>query len=472
MADPMLDMCTLIYPVSFLRLDATKNLEKFRESKGITSDDFTVMKAFHIREQALLEELKKGNMEKQEEYKKVSDKIKSLKETWELSDGDWNIFVHNTDILSLPKRATEIKSDMVINADNIKPLLVAFGGEDYNVSAVESLVKRCGNCTLAYFDDDFAQYDLLGVKSELVYGIFVAKTTKKITVAFRGSVNGSDWIQNFQANAVDFELPETTDPDKKTYGKVHKGFYNYLFERKQEDGKVMPSKADEIMQKLHVLLKDYPGFDVYFTGHSLGGALSTMMAFRAAVDDELSQKTVYNVSFASPFFGDQGVRDEFYRLEGQKKIRHLRISNDDDVVPLIPFMTLFSPPGMAYKHVGLNVRLYPRSSLSPIFKSFRFFYPKPGDWVNSISNAIHNNLLLGITFKALPNHLCPEYRARLDDAEVGLSKKFLEVLYEDEDIVGRLPELTSPETSVPALTVGPESSVPAITDGPGDKSED
>eukprot|EP00957_Ditylum_brightwellii_P136267 10392419-Ditylum_brightwellii.AAC.1 len=66
----MLDMCTLIYPVSFLRLDATKNLEKFRESKGITSDDFTVMKAFHIREQALLEELKKGNMEKQEEYKK------------------------------------------------------------------------------------------------------------------------------------------------------------------------------------------------------------------------------------------------------------------------------------------------------------------------------------------------------------------------------------------------------------------
>eukprot|EP00957_Ditylum_brightwellii_P103665 7897512-Ditylum_brightwellii.AAC.1 len=106
----------------------------------------------------------------------------------------------------------------------------------------------------------------------------------------------------------------------------------------------MPSKADEIMQKLHVLLKDYPGFDVYFTGHSLGGALSTMMAFRAAIDDELSHKTVYNVSFASPFFGDQGVRDEFYRLEGQKKIRHLRISNDDDVVPLIPFMTLFSPP--------------------------------------------------------------------------------------------------------------------------------
>eukprot|EP00957_Ditylum_brightwellii_P135022 10294785-Ditylum_brightwellii.AAC.1 len=137
------------------------------------------------------------------------------------------------------------------------------------------------------------------------------------------------------------------------------------------------------------------------------------MAFRAATatDKYLRHKTMHNVSFASPFFGDQEVRDNFYLLERQDKIRHLRVTNDGDEVPLWPFMTFFSPPGMAYKHVGLNVRLYLRSTLSPMIPSFRFFYPKPYDWINSTSNALHSNVLLAASFKFGLYHLCPEYRA-------------------------------------------------------------
>ena len=61
------------------------------------------------------------------------------------------------------------------------------------------------------------------------------------------------------------------------------------------------------------------------------------MAFRAACDDDIKE-TVLNVSFASPFAGDQEFRDNFYELQISKKIKHLRISNEDDVVPLIPFV--------------------------------------------------------------------------------------------------------------------------------------
>lgn len=49
---------------------------------------------------------------------------------------------------------------------------------------------------------------------------------------------------------------------------------------------------------------------------------------------------VTNVSFASPYAGDQGFRDYFYELEQNNKIRHLRITNDEETVPLAPPVAL------------------------------------------------------------------------------------------------------------------------------------
>lgn len=82
-----------------------------------------------------------------------------------------------------------------------------------------------------------------------------------------------------------------------------------------------------------------------------GGSLSTLFAARAAISKQFGQVT--NVSFASPYCGDQGFRDHFYELEKKNLIRHIRISNDEDVVPLIPFVAPngFAPVEM-YKHVS------------------------------------------------------------------------------------------------------------------------
>eukprot|EP00957_Ditylum_brightwellii_P156369 11901610-Ditylum_brightwellii.AAC.1 len=234
----MLDISTLMYPISFLRNDATRRLKKFRESRDLSPEDIDDLKAKHKKEQKLLEELKKGNIEKLEDYKDISRNIDSLKEKKGLSDGDWHIFIHHIDILSLPKSADELESDLVINANNILPLLDAFGGEDFIASAVESLVERRSDYTLYYIDDNITQYDLFGFGREIVYGIFVAEKAKKIIVAFRGSVTESDCLHDFRINAVDFELPGPTHPHKTSYGKVHKGFYEYLFQpRLQDNGK-------------------------------------------------------------------------------------------------------------------------------------------------------------------------------------------------------------------------------------------
>lgn len=82
-----------------------------------------------------------------------------------------------------------------------------------------------------------------------------------------------------------------------------------------------------------------------------GGALSTLFAARAAAFGQFGKVT--NVSFASPFVGGQEFRDFFYSLEKKNLIRHIRFSNEEDIVPLIPFV---APNGIAlpemYKHVS------------------------------------------------------------------------------------------------------------------------
>jgi predicted lipase len=134
------------------------------------------------------------------------------------------------------------------------------------------------------------------------------------------------------------------------------------------------------------------GYTIVTTGHSLGAALSTLMAARAAALNNF-ETTILNVSFASPFVGDQAFRDSFYKWEKTNKVKHLRISNYEDVVPLIPFTTLPALPGkfFAYKHTGVNVKLYNKSLIHP--NQTRISYPKKDSALNEVHNALHSNIL-------------------------------------------------------------------------------
>jgi hypothetical protein len=189
------------------------------------------------------------------------------------------------------------------------------------------------------------------------------------------------------------------------------------------------------MDEVKTLMEEQEGYSLYVTGHSLGGALSTMMAFRAAALGDLTDTTVINVSFASPFVGDQEFRDEFVKLEKDNTIKHLRVSNDKDVVPLVPFITVPSPFFTTYKHVGMNLRLY-KSRFFFGQPKFRIFYPKEGSLVNEVRNALHANFLTGISISLIPNHMCPEYIARLDSNMVKLTNVKLDELYSNRKITG------------------------------------
>jgi len=382
------------------------------------------------------------------EYQNSLKQLEVIKKRYNLTTGDAEVFATYFNILKEPKSAVDIMSDLSLYNDFIDPAFrVSFGGSEWNVKNIIDMVKRDPDMYIKEIDDDFVKSSIPkfinGLDSELVYAIFVSPQNKRVTVAFRGSVNANDWITNTYGlgTMTDFKLPGYTSEetqrrgDSKSYGRVHEGFYKYLFgETEKGSNGSNKSKAEEIIGILSVLFeKECKGFSLYVTGHSLGGSMSTLFAARAATFGQFGKVT--NVSFASPYCGDQGFRDHFYQLEQKNLIRHIRISNEEDVVPLIPFV---APNGIAplemYKHTGMNIRMYNADQL--FFPKCRLFYPKMGSLTNEVRNAVLNNFPMGLSVGVISKHLCPEYSSRLERASEELKKISVEGLYESTHITG------------------------------------
>ena len=422
---------------------------------------------------------------------------------------------------------TSIKADINLHDRYIDPQFrFFFGSSKWNRENFDDIIKLGKDTYIHHIDDDFttSSFDSQGflpssgLKNEAVWAIVVNGSKKKITVVFRGSVNIKDWMSNIKVNMTDLKLPGYTKKDSekdstvhtsdtgdlkspgnipdiddskrdskkdstgltadiddskkdsqkdstnKLYGRVHCGFYHYLFDGTNKmNGSSMSkgvSKGEEIIDMLKEQFFSQPNYKDYkleVTGHSLGGALSTMFAFRAATEEDLPKVT--NVSFASPFVGDSVFREEFMKLEKEGKIRHLRISNYQDVVTLIPSTSLpgFPIPTIeSYKHVGINIRLYEGGSL--LTPSYRRFYPKEGSKADGIRNTLHSSVVVGIAANSIGNHLCPEYDDRLSNekTKADLSNITLEGLYTNTNITGWIPdEKKEPEkTNIPTPSNG------------------
>jgi hypothetical protein len=191
---------------------------------------------------------------------------------------------------------------------------------------------------LAYGDEAFIKdkFDRFGLTaagfilkffSEQTTQCFVAHNDKFVVVSLRGTeidnFRGAlaDWIRNFEL------IPE---PDESG-GSVHEGF--------RKDLKAVWQKVRDYLQPL---LGTGTGRTLWITGHSLGAALATLAAERAARDD--AHFTVQGVyTYGSPRVGDERFK-QAYVARGLDGI-HYRFVYNVDVVPKIP-------PGEAYRHVG------------------------------------------------------------------------------------------------------------------------
>jgi len=131
-----------------------------------------------------------------------------------------------------------------------------------------------------------------------------------------------------------------------------------------------------ILKDIESCIGGEDGYSIFVTGHSLGGALATLMAYKMAGSERgLITKPVTCITFASPRAGSSGFRTAFEELEKVGLLRHLRLNIDRDLVPAIPSTFIpgrilknvhgkqkgrFSWP--LCKHVGVNIRFSEKKS--------------------------------------------------------------------------------------------------------------
>lgn len=241
-------------------------------------------------------------------------------------------------------------------------------------------------------DDEYSE-------EELVYGICVDTARRRIIVIFRGCTTRNDWKVSAESFLTECPNPvvvinSTNDitPQQRHYHRqpktiaIHSGFYRYLFDdRYSSDQNRHKNKFQTIIDKLHNLLLDsYPGYSIYVTGHSLGGALATVFAFEAAAAS--CQYNILNLGpitcfpIASPMVGNLAFETAFKELEYQGQLRCLRITNHFDIFTQLPdrtpFMYFFAYwfgffyyltgsclwflccQHRVYRHVGMDLHLY------------------------------------------------------------------------------------------------------------------
>jgi hypothetical protein len=166
-----------------------------------------------------------------------------------------------------------------------------------------------------------------------------------VIISFRGTQNGFELssLSDFFTNLILTRSDTAKLGFSPGWGTIHTGFLNGM--RSLDD---MEGGESLLMTKLKELTGDDPDVGIWLTGHSLGGALATIMAAR--ILDEADHGVKYNLkglyTYGSPRVGNAEFAAKFNELAAARGVQVVRFRKGDDVVTGIP--GLF----MGYRHVG------------------------------------------------------------------------------------------------------------------------
>eukprot|EP00978_Attheya_sp_CCMP212_P001974 scaffold4063_cov40-Attheya_sp.AAC.1 len=276
---------------------------------------------------------------------------------------------------------------------------------------------------LLQFVDDHSE-------SECVHATVINPKRKRITIIFRGSVTQQDFITDAKCHQT-----KIANPAKRFYPEDDSCTTDTINIHTGE------TRLHIMLEDLKLLVKQYPGYRVFVTGHSLGGALSTLFGFYAAANDDI-QKT-HPVTVA---------------LERLGRLQHLRLANYEDTVTLLPFfapkLTLISPimaasmgGGNLYKHCGMRLRFKRNDNDIKHTIVYAKDHADEDAYSNEIEDAVESGKTLwnALTYmvtqdyqKVLEFHSCEEYEERIESVKYELEKITLDDLYQDKKIVGNI----------------------------------
>lgn len=285
--------------------------------------------------------------------------------------------------------------------------------DDYPPLLLETfLMEVSDDCAFFEFRHKNSDY-------ELVWAIILNKTRKRIIVVFRGSVTITDWKKNLLLHQVSTKFIRSF-AGKGT--KIHSGYSNYLLDPSgTKDGKM--STFDNIVEIINEIrsTKDQDGNYLYrdyslkTTGFSLGGAMAQLFLFVVAKKDEIEDLPLplTAVTYASPPVGNYGYLKEFKNMEMSGRVRHVRITNEGDVVPC------FRP------QCGMSIHLYPNVKAKVKFS----------DMVDFGARALRTAKVMG----PAESHQPETYRARLLlDINSDIISKDVEDIYVESGALKRL----------------------------------
>ena len=168
--------------------------------------------------------------------------------------------------------------------------------------------------------------------TDLQSAVTISHLNKRINVIFRGSESKYDWYYDLQIFQKKLDDKYQNDEDNIC---VHTGFYKQLMKN---------NSYNKVLNEVKKGLENYPDYEIFITGHSLGGALCTLFGF--LLSHEVSNHITV-VSFASPRVGNNDWKEAYDQKEN---LIHYRISNNKDIVTASPMW--------GYKHTGNNIRLF------------------------------------------------------------------------------------------------------------------
>ncbi|GAM26865.1 hypothetical protein SAMD00019534_100400, partial [Acytostelium subglobosum LB1] len=224
---------------------------------------------------------------------------------------------------------------MLLVVVGVKSAFVVEGSGDYVFAYTSDLVYNRRNFTGTY-----EYISVGGLCYEFIHEVDLFKDTrviisrsvlaKTIIISFKGSDTLSDFITDVRGNQVACPF----DSDIIDCGLVHQGFtLAYL------------SVRNDIINYMKKLDNSY---DVYITGHSLGGSLGVLAlvdilsAMRNSTLAKESMSTINLVTFGQPAVGDiefnQFIDDNSHLFSYRRYVNYdNESSTEDPVVNLIPF---------------------------------------------------------------------------------------------------------------------------------------
>jgi triacylglycerol lipase len=160
---------------------------------------------------------------------------------------------------------------------------------------------------------------------------YLMKSATDAVLAFRGTDDFPDAIADIRYNQAPY-------PYDLSAGMSHAGFTA-----------VYASTQAAVQAAVTALPA---GISLYFTGHSLGGAVATLAALDIAVNTEFPSPIIYTI--ASPRAGDPDFANRFNGILVTDQTCSWRVVNMFDIVPLLPpkdIYDLFDDKTYYYDHV-------------------------------------------------------------------------------------------------------------------------